>query len=128
MGSAYPGMLASFPELKRPYKYFDEAPIVNGGYDERTPFITKTGIFRTRGKRVKISNENWVTVNTYSLWSIEELLDGKFILLDGVVFRIMQNADWKKQAGFFVYELEERIGNSTLQQFAPVANLGSDQL
>lgn len=125
--SIYQGTISSFPELKERYKYFSQDPIVNGGYNDTTPFLAKRAIFRTRGKRVQDNNQNWVTVNNLTLWSQEVLNDGKFILYKDVIYRIMQSADWVKQGGFFVYELEERIGANTLKQFAPVAETGANQ-
>ena len=131
-GAIYQGTLSVFPEVKRPYKYFDQDPIVNGGYEAPTEFLTKRGIFKTEGKRVQTNNGNWVTSSSWKLWSTEVLLPGKFILLDSgngapVVYRIMQDADWHRQGGFYVYNLEERIGNSTLKQFRPIAESGANE-
>lgn len=123
----YQGTLLSFPELMKSFKYFDESPMVNGGYDERTPFISKRGRFKPEGKRVKDNGGNFVTSSGWTLWSTTPLLPGKFILFRDVVYRIMNDTDWAYQGGFYVYSLEERIGNSTLKQFRPVAELGGNE-
>lgn len=123
----YQGTIAAFPELKVPFKYFNENPIVNGGYSDTTPFVTKTGIFYSRGKQVQDNNGNWVTANSQTIWSTDELLQGYFVEFEGVVYRLMNSQTRTRQGGFFVYELDERIGNSTRTQFAPIAELGSNK-
>jgi hypothetical protein len=123
----YQGTLHSFPELKRPYKYFSENPIVNGGYKDTTPSIPKLGIFYSKGKRVQDNHGNWVTSTSQTLWSTEPLLQGYFVEFEGVVYRLMNDSDRARQGGFFIYDLTERIGNSTRQQFAPVAETGANE-
>ncbi len=125
--SIYQGTINSFPELKVRFKYFNESPIVNGGYKDATPFADKWGIFYSRGKKVQDSNGSWVTSTSQTLWSLDELLQGAFVEFEGVVYRLMNDSDRARQGGFFIYDLDERIGNSTLKQFAPVAETGANE-
>lgn len=126
-GSIYQGSLLSFGELKRTYSYFNANPLVNGGYEKPTEPLKKSGIFYARGKKVQDSNSNWVTSSSQTLWSTEELLQGYFIEFEGVVYRLMNDKTRVRQGGFYVYDLEERIGNSTFNQYRPVAETGSNE-
>jgi len=123
----YGGSIAVFPELKKRFKYFNATPLINGGYEKPTTPMNKWGIFYSQGKRVQDNQGNWVTSNSQELWSTEELLQGYFVEFEGVVHRLMQNKDRARQGGFFIYDLDERIGNSTMTQFAPVAELGGNK-
>lgn len=123
----YGGAISVFPELKRQFKYFNATPLVNGGYEKPTVPMNKWGVFYSRGKKVQDNNGNWVTANSQTLWSSEELLQGYFVEFQGVVYRLMQNQDRDRQGGYFIYDLEERIGNSTMTQFAPIAELGGNK-
>lgn len=125
--SIYQGSVAVMAELKVSFKYFNESPIVNGGYRDSTPSVSKWGIFYSQGKRVKDNQGNWVTSNSQTLWMTEELLQGYFVEFEGVVYRLMQNKDRGRQGGFFIYDLDERIGNSTKTQFAPVIETGANE-
>ncbi len=125
--SIYQGTINAFSELKRPFRYFNENPIVNGGYKDMTPFTTLYGIPYSKGKRVQDNNGNWVTSTSQTLWVTEALIQGAFIEFEGVVYRLMNDADRGRQGGFYIYDLTERIGNSTLKQFAPVAETGANE-
>lgn len=123
----YAGSVSVFPELKKRFAYFNATPDQNGGYSNPTQPINLWGIFYSKGNRVQDNQGNWVTSNSQTLWSIQELLQGYFVEFEGVVYRLMQNRDRSRQGGFYIYDLEERIGNSSTIQWAPAIQTGSQE-
>lgn len=123
----YAGSVSVFPELKKRFSYFNATPLQNGGYSNPTQPVTIWGIFYSKGSKVQDNQGNWVAANSQALWSIQELLQGYFVEFEGVVYRLMQNRDRSRQGGFYIYDLEERIGNSSTVQWAPVIQTGAQE-
>jgi len=124
MNAVYGDPLLSSPELFQKAKLFNQKPLINGGYDERTPFVTIRGIFQDENSGVKDNHGNWVKTRNKTVWSRTKLPAGAFILFEGVVSRIMTDQDWPRQGGFYVYGLEKVIGDSGQPMVAPPAQLG----
>lgn len=131
MNAVYGSTILSFPELMETILYFDQSPLVNGGYDNRTPSIPVRGMFQDEGSRAKDSNGNWVKTSTKTVWSRVELMAGKFLCrkegAKEVIYRIETDQSWKFQMGFYVYGIEKVIGDSGAGVEAPVANLGAGE-
>lgn len=124
LNAVYGQSLLSFPELFRKFKYFNQSPLNNGGYDDKTPYIEKRAVFRDDGSKAKDPNGNWVRTSRKTIWSQERLMPGAFVLFNGLVYRIVSDQAWPRQGGFYVFELEKLVGNAGVNEVKPAANLG----
>lgn len=131
MNAIYGSTILSFPELMETILYFDQSPIVNGGYDKQTPSIPVRGMFQDEGSRAQDSNGNWVKTSSKTVWSLVELVAGKFVCrkegAKEIIYRILTDQGWKFQMGFYVYGIEKVVGDSGRDVQAPVANLGGSE-
>lgn len=123
MRNLYPGILA-MPQLFQKAKLFNQSPLVNGGYDKKTPPIDIRVIFRDETSAVKTEGGVLVRTRKKTIWSRKELPAGAFIWFENLVFRIVTDNDWGLQRGFFIYEIEKVIGDNGKPAYIPAAQLG----
>lgn len=123
MKNLYPGILA-MPQLFQKGKLFNQDPIVNGGYDNKTPAVDVRFIPRDEVSTVKSSGGVIVRTRVKTIWIRREVPAGAFLWFKGTVFRIITDNDWETQRGFFIYEIEKVIGDNGTPTYIPAAQLG----
>ena len=133
MSGVYGDMLLAWPEQMRTLSVYDMEAKINGGWnkvvDPQTgDLITQTiiGVFQnTRGGGVKDSNENLVITNGCELWTETGNLDGKFIDVEGLVYRLQDTNNWSFEGGFHRYGLQKVVGNDGTESDNATWNIGS---
>lgn len=120
----YAGMILTVPQLFRKVKLFTQSPVINGGYDQTTPYTDARVILKDDSSGVKDQHGNWVRTKRKSIWSRIEIQPGSFMLHEDTVYRVMTDQSWETQAGFFTYGIEKVIGDSGTPTFKPAANDG----
>jgi hypothetical protein len=119
--AVYGDMLGFFPELMRKYYTFNMAPQKTGGFGARTDVTPVKAIVQyiRQGKLVQEGDTIAATDRPY-LWTREKLTVIHFITdtndpATETVFRINEDAHWKKTGGFYEYELLTMVGDTDTQ-------------
>lgn len=121
MAGVYGDSLLFFPELFIDVSYFNQLPKIGAGYTaEGTP--TTIRIIRQTGRGYRLSDvmktgsENISSVlnkiDENQVWYDQRLNIGWFILLGGLVYRLVEELDWLLESGFYGYSIEKVVGNN----------------
>lgn len=115
----YGDMLGFFPELQRPFDYFEMSPKQVAGYNERVNVRTVYGIYQeVKAGTLQADDDTWNATDVPLFFTREDLTPGKFIAFPGsqMVYRITKNNDWTHEGGFNCYTLETLSGNTDVQK------------
>lgn len=120
-------MLSYFPELKRSFEYFEMTPQVKASYNPRHSLGKVRGVFQfmKRGELLR-QNDLLDSTDVPTLWTKQKLDLGKFVTIDGVDYRIVNNNDWLFEGGFYCFSLETFTGNSDKQTAHDYVNIGQN--
>ena len=130
MGGVYGDSLLFFPELFIDASYFNQVAKIGAGYTaEGTP--TTIRIIRQTGRGFRLSDvmktgsENISSVlnkiDENQVWYDQRLNVGWFILLNNIVYRLVEELDWLLEAGFYGYSIVKLVGNDgTTETTLPV--------
>jgi hypothetical protein len=110
--AVYGEALLAFPEQFRDYLYFDADPKIGDGYEGRENVKSATGVVQTATSRAKDSNGNLVISRNYKLWTATKLGAGKFVEFEGLIYRVMTDADWPNEGGFYDFDIEKVVGST----------------
>lgn len=124
--SVYGDMLLYFAEQRTTVTVYDMTPDINAGWTiVPNSQETVSCIYQhTNGDRIKDSNGNLVSSSDFELWTETDGLRGKFLSIDGNVYRLASNAEWIREGGFFRYTCEKVVGNNGLESDVATWNLG----
>lgn len=114
-------------------EYFDMLPLMNSGYDKTKDregdiaiIETIRGCFQNmRGNQAKTSNGNLITVQTGDVWTETELKLGKFLSFNNFTYRIVNQNEWNREAGFYSYAVEQVTGDDGSLTIIPDYNKGT---
>lgn len=121
----YGDMLLAFPEQFTSITVYSQTPDYNGGWITGTDQRSVTGIIQnTTGNRIKDSNGNLARSGGVEFWTEEGNLADLFTNIEGTVYRLVSDNDWKSEGGFFRYSLEKVVGNDGTESEKPAWNTG----
>lgn len=128
MGGVYGDFILAFPEQFTSITVYSMTARINGGWikDENSDRIIR-GIFQhTGGRRIKDSNGNKAAGSSAEFWTETPGLNGMFTTVDGVVYALLSDNDWKNEGGFIKYGLDKVVGNNGSESDDTSWNTGSD--
>lgn len=108
----YGEMLLSFPEQFRSFTYFDMPALINDSYGTRTNISTIQGVVQNAGTDIKDSNGNIVKTDEMNIWTMANLIHGRFIEFNSIVYRIIPGNDWPTEGGFYSYTIKKLVGSN----------------
>ncbi len=128
MNAIYGGMLLHFPELMRPLAYFTQDPLLNSGYENRGTELTTVAVDQSDFSETKDSNGNLVNIDHRRVWIKADIPNGYFARFLGTVYRVVRDAAWPYEGGFFYHELERVVGDNGDTTEEPEFNYGGGNL
>ncbi len=110
--AVYGESLLAFPEQFRDFISFESNPNIGDGYGARKNKNTGSGVIQTSTSRAKDSNGNIVISRNYILWTDAKLTLGNFVEFETFIYRVLTDADWPREGGFYDYDLEKVVGSA----------------
>lgn len=127
MSGVYGSVLSAFPEQIEKIAVFAMSPKINGGFEKRGEVVHIKGLYQsTQAKNITDSNGNLAYTSSLELWTTTKGLIGRFLSLEGDVYRIAGEKKWTREGNFCVYELEKVVGNGGVNAREPAWNFGEN--
>lgn len=113
MSGVYGEVLTAFPEQWMDALYFDMNPEMGSGFGPRMN-VTMIQIIDQNyiGSVIEKNGFNLVAKDNNWVWSDIELQPGRFLDIDGKVYRLTKHNNWNREAGFWAHEVEKVVGDN----------------